>query len=63
MKAFGVAVTAIAALTAIGALLRLLGLFLQGLEKAGSGTVPADVITAMVLVAVVASAPWWLPLD
>lgn len=63
VKALGIAAAGITAMTAIGALLELLALFLQGMEKAASGTLPVEIITAMILVLVGAAIPLWLSLD
>lgn len=63
VKAFGIAAAAITAVTAIGALLKLLALFLEGFETAASGTLPVEIITAIIFVLVGATIPWWVSLD
>lgn len=63
LKAFGTATAVVAAITAVAALLKILTLFLQGLQQAQTGSVPIEILTAIIFVAVFASLPWWAPID
>ena len=64
LKAVGVGTAAIAVLAAIGPLLQLHALLRQGLTEAASGGgPPVEILTAMIFVVVLASLPWWFPIE
>lgn len=64
LKAIGAGTATFAALAAIGPLLQLHALLRQGLAEAASGGgSPLEILTAMIFVAVLASLPWWFPIE
>jgi hypothetical protein len=51
----------IGALFAAGAILSIAVWFAQAIPVAASGEVPVEALTAMIVIATLASLPWWLP--
>lgn len=63
MKAVGIVGSAIVGLTTVGALLKIMSLFLQGLGEASAGELPIEILIAIISAMVFACLPWWLPVE
>ncbi|MFD1513020.1 hypothetical protein [Halomarina rubra] len=67
MSGFGEAVAGIGKASAIiggvfavAAMLKILGLFMVGMQTASTGVVPAQALAAIIIIATLAQLPWWL---